>query len=172
MASGGLSCGENRPQLPHSLTIYSKSSISAPEQWQKQTKSSSSPLFVCVSFPLRKRALLKYSATSKWHVALTRLFSLMSSSPNPSMIHLLPTPSLEWGTLQNSYWLKNLWREKKKEGDAGFPSSSYTWGVKMELCDTMVKWISVHSPHTPLTCCWATISAPQPWLSPPAPPTV
>lgn len=151
MASGGLSCGENRPQLPHSLTIYSKSSISAPKQWQKQTKSSSSPLFVSISFPQRKRTLLKYSATSKWHVTLTRLFSLMSSSPNPSMIHLPPTPSLRWGTLQNSYWLK---REKGRGGPnkkilgAGFQTSSCTSGVKMEPCDTMGKWISAQSTYT------------------------
>lgn len=102
----------------------------------------------------------------------------MSSSPNPSMIHLLPTPSLEWGALQNSYWLKNVCRgrrerrkKKKKRGweMPAFPSSSYTWGVKMELCDTMVKWISPHCPHTPLTCCSATISAPS--APPPTPHT-
>lgn len=56
---------------------------------RNKQKSSSSSLFVCISFPPRKKALLKYSATSKWCVTLTRLFSLMSSSSNPSMIHLL-----------------------------------------------------------------------------------
>lgn len=45
----------------------------------------------------------------------------MSSSPNPSMIHLLPTPSLEWGAPQNSYWLKNVAAEggKKERGEGG-----------------------------------------------------
>lgn len=122
VASGGLSCGENRPQLPHSRTIYSKSSICAPEQWQKQTKSSSSSLFVCISFPPRKRALLKYSATSKWRVTLTRLFSLMSSSSNPSMIHLLqmghPSEQLlvkefGWGERGGVGMLNNLRCENK-----------------------------------------------------------
>lgn len=173
MASRGLSCGENGPQLRRSPTIYSTSpnlpSLPLSSGRNKQ-KSSSSPLFVCISFPLRKRARLKYSATLKWHVTLTRLFSLMSSSPNPSMIHLLPTPSLKWGTLQNSYWLRNLLEDKKKKKELlGFRAALTHQAYKWEPCDTMVKWISAHSPHTPLTCCWATISAPQPWLSPTCP---
>lgn len=42
VASGGLSCGECRPKLPHSKQSplhISKSPISAPEQRQRQTKS-------------------------------------------------------------------------------------------------------------------------------------
>lgn len=42
-----------------------------------------------------REALLKYAATLKWRVPLTKLLSLMSLSPNPSMIRLLPTASLK-----------------------------------------------------------------------------
>lgn len=75
----------------------------------------------------------------------------------------LPTPSLKWGTLQNSYWLKNLWRKKKKNG-------GNCWVSKQLLHIRRIKWSCVtlwsngflHAVHThPRKRCWATISAPS-----------
>jgi len=157
VASGGLSCSEERPQLPRSRTIYSTSQnlASLPLSGGGDKQKPPALHTLCLHFISSEEegALLRYAVTLKWRVSLTRLFSLMSSSPNPSMIHLLPTPSLKWGSLQNSYWLKRI----GVGGVLGF-SKQLLHVRRINAAVWHDGWMDFCA-HTSSTCRWPTVWA-------------